>query len=487
MRNCLIYHKKKALIWYHERISLRLSCIYLELEAFDKSVDFAQWYLHHNVYSYHQKFQSRAMQNLGTTYLHLGVFDSAKYYFEESLELKLLSRDTLSLAIAYLNIANLYYVQYLDKAAIPLFEKGLEYARLAGDPKVYRDANLNMAVVEENRGRFQEALTYRKEYEKLQQELWDRDKVWELAEQEKKFQVSLKEKEINMLEQQRKLLHAELKVKLWQRNTAIIFSLVAILLITGIVWGYQRIKKANRTIAKQNHALNELNAVKNRLFSIISHDLKTPVLALQKSQQRLAASLGRQSLANIKQALAENAHSAGATYQLLNNLLHWSLEQSDQLTFVPATIALHRLVEQVLYDYQGPLKQKAITLVNEAAMAHISIHVDVNLMKTVLRNLLDNAVKYTPEQGLIKVAHMIGTHNVRLSVINSGPGIDQSLMQDIQLMMHKGASLTSARGTGLGLSLCQSIVKKHGGQLTIDSLPGERTSVHLHLPMAQKS
>ncbi len=460
--------------WFTERISEKLADLYLEELEIPAAISFYMIAIDSNALSFHPKYQARIFQNLGIAYLHLKKFDSASYFLNQSIRVKEKAKDTLGLAISYMDVANVYYNQYLDDQAIPLFIKGLEFAKLAGDPKVLRNANLNMAVVEENRGDLKAALTYRKEYEKIQKELWDRDKVWELAEQEKEFEVSLREKEIA-------LQQAEIRSKSWQRNTAFVFGLVAVIVLTLTGYAYRRIRQANLTIADQNQELSQLNATKNRLFSIVSHDLKSPVLALQSSQQRLAAGIENQPKEQIKEALEANAQSAAATYRLLNNLLHWSLEQSDQLSFSPEPISLSRLVDQVVYDYHAPFQQKQIQLINDVSQTSIMVIVDLNLMKTVLRNVLDNAVKFTPEQGSIRIS-VSESEQVTLKISDSGPGIAPNNLKVLQSGINGKNHFQSETGTGLGLVLSQSILKKHGGHLTVTSELNSGTQVQVYLP-----
>lgn len=461
-------------IWFVERISERLANFYLEQEQFRAAIPYYLISTDPSSVSFHPRYQARAFQNIGVAYLHLKNFDSASYFLNQSISVKEQANDTLGLAISYMDVANVYYNQYLDDQAIPLFLKGLEFAKLAGDPKVLRNANLNMAVVEENRGDLKSALAYRKAYEKIQKELWDRDKVWELAEQEKEFEVDLREKEIA-------LQQAEIRTKSWQRNTALLFGVIAIVVLILTIWAYRRIRYSNLIIADQNQELSQLNATKNRLFSIISHDLKSPVLALQNSQQRLAAGIENQPKEQIKEALEANAQSAAATYRLLNNLLHWSLEQSDQLSFSPESIRLSRLVDQVLYDYQAPVQEKQILLINDVCSTSISVHVDLNLIKIVLRNVLDNAIKFTPEKGSIRIS-ATEDQLVTLSIADSGLGIASDKLQILQSSINGKGNLQSESGTGLGLVLSQSLLKKHGGHLTVTSGQESGTQVQVYLP-----
>ena len=469
-------------LWFEERIYERLASLYLEMEMFDSAVYYYNKFVFETKSAYHPKFLTIALQNLGICYFHLDRLDSAKRYLDESLAVNEQAKDTIGLAIAYMNIANLYYEQYLDELAIPLFVKGYEFAQYSRDQRVMRNAALNMAVIEENRGNFETALTYKKEQEKLDEELWNRDKVWELAEREKAFELNLKEKEIELLSEREKLNLAELKTKSLQRNTAIASSVLFILITMFAFIGYRRIKAANTMIARQNRKLETLNNTKNRLFSIVSHDLKSPVLALQNSQKRLSSSLELKSNDDIKRALEENERSAASTYRLLNNLLHWSLDQANQLVFMPETVKLSQLIAQIVYDYKASLQNKNITLYDHAVNTKSEIIVDLNAMKMVLRNLLDNAIKFTQENGSISITGTEEDSHTIIGIRDTGVGMPEDDLMKLKSKLSCQELISSKSGTGLGLALCQSIISRHSGMLEIESMEGEGTLIKLLLP-----
>lgn len=421
--------------------------------------------------------------NMGISYLHLKDYPKAEECFTQSLEIKKELRDTLGLATEYMDIANLYYNQYLDDKAIPLFEKGLEYAKLAKDQKVLQNAYLNMAVVEENRNAFKKALEYRKEYEKIVKELWDRDKVWELAEQEKHYEVSLKEKEIAVLEEQDKTRQAEFKSQRLQRNYSLGAAILLLCVALGMVIGYRKVQQSNQLISSQRNELATLNQAKNRLFSIIAHDLKTPVNALQKANKKLSLAIDKGDDENIRSIARENEKITESTYGLLNNLLQWALDQSDQILIKPELLAASRIIDQVIYDYQGPLLEKSIVL-HKNIPSDQTLFADLNSIRVILRNLLDNAIKFTPHNGQISITSEDKNGLLYLSIRDNGSGMDPDLLGKLFTMdsTRVNPDTEGRRSTGLGLNLCISLAHKNNGDINAMSEKGQGSTFTVILP-----
>ena len=290
-----------------------MASLLLEEEAFLTAIQYLRPWVERYSASDNKDQFGGYYHNLGIAYLHLKKFDSSAFYFNRSIEIEMEMADTLGLAISYMDIANLYYEQYLDDQAIPYFQKGLEYALLAQEPDVLRNAYLNMAVVEENRGDLKMALSYRKDFEKVQTTLWNRDKVWEMAEKEKTYEIGLKEREITILEQKELVKNVELSRQRWQIKAYLIASILLIILVGVVAVGYRIVSKSNKQITEQKWVLEQMDIAKNRLFSIVAHDLKAPVRSLQRSQQKMAAAASAQDKETLLALAAENGHLLNAT------------------------------------------------------------------------------------------------------------------------------------------------------------------------------
>lgn len=414
--------------------------------------------------------------NIGTCYLHLNQYAKAEFYFKKDVLLNP-KQATKNAVRSNLNIANLYYEQYKDQQAIYYFQKAYILSKSIKDFKLKENATFNMAVVEENRGKYKKALDYRKEAEDWKDSLNNQNKIWAVADFEKKFAVAQKQKQIKVLEVENKLKNTE-------RNSLFFAAIGLLLILTGGVYLYgQKVKNA-KTILLQKNKLDELNATKDQLFSIVSHDLRSSVNALKTSNSKLSATLETKNYDELNRLIIRNSTIANGAYSLLDNLLHWAMLQTKQLYFHKESIHLYSIVQQIEYNYKPLLLDKAITFENLVSK-NIFIYVDLDSLKIVLRNLLDNAIKFSNEKGKISFyTQEINLDFCDLIIQDNGIGMShetiKELLTDSELLAKKSNS--EIIGTGLGMQLCKQMIKKNSGTLNIESEINKGTKMILTFP-----
>ncbi|HAA23513.1 MAG TPA: hypothetical protein DCP28_33865, partial [Cytophagales bacterium] len=227
-----------------------------------------------------------------------------------------------------------------------------------------------------------------------------------------------------------------------------------------------------------------LNVAKNQLFAMVAHDLKSPVMALQRAQRKLSLALSQTDQAQAQSLAAENEHITSNTFRLLNNVLHWAMEQTEQLSFVATPMPVQQLLAQVVYDYQELVRAKGLTLVQDFEVA-AQVEVDANLMKIVLRNLLDNALKFTQTGGTITLQATETGDTVMLTIADTGVGMTAEQQAGLfSLTEHEVRPDTEGRkSTGLGMLLCQRLVARHHGNITVNSEVGKGTQISIQLPI----
>ncbi|MGQ7946510.1 tetratricopeptide repeat-containing sensor histidine kinase [Flavobacterium sp. WC2509] len=415
--------------------------------------------------------------NIGNCYIHLKQYQKAEKYLFKNNNLLLSKGDSLSLFESYTNIANLYYEQYKDKEALIYFEKAYTLSKKIKDFEKKFLGSINMAVFEENRGNYKQAFVYRKESEQWKDSLNNQNKIWAVADYEKKYAIAQKQKQISVLE-------VENKLKETQRKTMFFSVLGMLLLLVGGMYAYAQKVKNAKIILSQKVKLDELNATKDQLFSIVSHDLRSSVNALKTSNTKLTNSLETKNYSQLDQLLQQNNSIANGAYSLLDNLLHWALLQTKQLYFSKDSVHLFSIVQQIEYNYKSLLLDKAITFEN-AVSKNSFIFVDLDSLKIVLRNLLDNAIKFSHQNGQISM-YTVETNNdfCQLVIEDTGLGMSQNtineLLQDNELLAKKSNS--EIIGTGLGMQLCKQMIKKNGGTLAIESEPNKGTKIILTFP-----
>jgi len=454
----------------------------LELKEFEKAIYYFKEVEKLPITKKQEYKKSLIYDNLGISYLHLNRFPQAEDYFFKSLELKENEKDSISLVTLYTNIANLYYLQYKDQQATPYFKKAYILSKKVNNFQSKKNAAQNMAVVEENKENYKQALMYRKESEQWKDSLNNQNKVWAVADFEKKFAVAQKQKQIKVLE-------VENQLKKNQRNWSFFFAISLLLLLTiGIYLYAQKVKNA-KIILLQKNKLDELNASKDQLFSIVSHDLRSSVNALKTSNAKLSATLETKNYDELNQLIIQNNGIANGAYSLLDNLLHWALLQTKQLYFHKESVHLFSIVQQIEYNYKPLLLDKSISFENSVSK-NIFIFVDLDSLKIVLRNLLDNAIKFSNEKG--KISFYTQENNpefCQLVLEDTGLGMDEEtikeILKDDELLAKKGKS--EAMGTGLGMQLCKQMIKKNGGTIRIESEVHKGTKIILTFPKTEQN
>jgi signal transduction histidine kinase len=414
-------------------------------------------------------------EGLGTCYLFLEEYDKAEQHLLTNLRSK--KDDQVHLYNAYNALANLYYEQDKNAKALYFFKKAYSISKDIKNVAIKKLASFNLAVYEENRGNFKTALGYRKEAEQWNDSLNNQNKIWAVADFEKKFAVAQKQKQIKVLE-------VENKLRSTQRN--ILFYSAIILLILIVIGAYLYAQKVRneKIILFQKNKLNELNTTKDQLFSIVSHDLRSSVNALKTSNSKLMESLENKNYNELDQLLHTNSGIANGAYSLLDNLLHWAMLQTKQLYFHKESVHLHSIVEQIAYNYKALLLDKAITFENKVSKNNF-IYVDLDSLKIILRNLLDNAIKFSNEKGTIKMyTEDTETNFCRFIIEDTGIGMSTNtineILSDSELLAKKNNS--EIIGTGLGMQLCKQMIKKNSGTLTIESELNKGTKMILLFP-----
>ncbi len=462
---------------FYNRVVMLLGETTLELKDFEKALSYFKQLENVVNLDFFGIKKSTVEHNLGICYIHIKDFEKAEYYLLQSAKKQEEDKDTLLLVGSYGDIANLYYEQYKDDLAIPYFIKAYELAKNTKDYKLKFHTANNMAVVEENRKDFLKALQYRKELEKWKDSLNDQNKIWEVAQLEKQFAVKEKQKEVSFLQ-------VENKVKIAERNGLFYSAIVLLLLLGTTIYFYKEKIKTNKIILAQKEALNELNATKDKLFSIVSHDLRSSVNMMKVSNAKLLENLATKNLEELDVLLHQNNQIANSTYNLLDNLLHWALLQTKQSYFEITSQRLYFLVEQVAYNYLPLMHDKKLQFENTVNKKEI-IFVDQESLKLLLRNFLDNAIKFSNENGFIKVfSESVDDSYCRLIIEDNGLGMSeitrQSLLKETTLLAKKENE--KIIGSGLGLQLCKSIIKKNNGKLDIQSELGKGTKIIVSLP-----
>ena len=242
-------------------------------------------------------------------------------------------------------------------------------------------------------------------------------------------------------------------------------------------------KQAEKQLIQANQELQKANTEKDKLFSFVAHDLKGPIAGFLNLTERLSKDINSFSLQELEPLAREMHKSSESLYALLEDLLQWSLMRQGMLDYSPESACLNDLVT-ASFSIAKPLAcQKDIALWNNVPK-DIAVFADQKMIHTVIRNVFFNAVKFTNRGGNISIhAHEAGSM-VKVMVQDDGIGMNKETTLNVfaidQRISLKGTE--GEKGTGLGLALCKDLVEMHGGQIWIESEPGQGTTVYFTVP-----
>ncbi|MBC7922450.1 MAG: response regulator [Ferruginibacter sp.] len=230
--------------------------------------------------------------------------------------------------------------------------------------------------------------------------------------------------------------------------------------------------------------LRELNATRDKFFSIIAHDLRHPLAALFQTTGILKDRLQRVSAQELAFFLEQIHDTAQTLHHLTENLLEWARLQGDRMTFRPAKTNLAALVDYALAIGQGSAQHKRIGLLNTVGRDQW-VWADADMLLSAVNNLLSNAVKFSHADGRVTVSARPAGAYLEVSVLDDGVGIEA---QFIDRLFHSGSPVTQQEwGTGFGLMLTKEFVARNGGQLSVTSTVGKGTRVTFTLPVSESA
>jgi len=244
----------------------------------------------------------------------------------------------------------------------------------------------------------------------------------------------------------------------------------------------QRLSQLNEEYVLE---LRELNAMKDRFFSIIGHDLRNPFTGLLALSDLMLTNIQAKEYENLEEYALLLKTFTDQGYKLLLNLLEWARSQTNALRITIETLSLATIVAESKSTIVPIAQQKNIEIVYSCTQDYLVL-ADVNLLNTVMRNLLSNAVKFTNEKGLIHIYGEESDKLVTVHIEDNGVGISpENLTKLFRLDSHSSTKGTAnEEGTGLGLILCKELVEKMNGRLTVESEPGKGTIFSFTLPKA---
>jgi len=433
--------------------------------------------------------EHRIMTAYAKLALALGEYDNALMYYDSAYELHRKHDNEFGVAETSLGKSGVFLAQGKYKEAEALLIQTLAAAHQLNATRLETDSYRLLSELAEKRGDFKNALRYYKSHKMLEDSVFSQEMMQKLYQSQLRFATEGKDSEIASLTKTKNEQEDILQKRQFLFNVMIVvLALCAVLLFSIYRSGQRRIRinkllmEHQAEIKKRSVELEQLNQVKDKFFSIISHDLRSPMNALAgildlAEKKHLDAK-------EFTQVTKELRVQFNHTKTLINNLLDWTLLQMDKLKIHEDKVALHAMVEENFKLFSA--LQVKNTQMQNLIKPGICAKADTNMVNLVFRNLILNAIKFTEVGGIVTVDAVEKGGFVQVSISDNGVGISP----DVQKILFEKTTGYSTRGTanekgtGLGLILCKEFVERNGGSIWLESEVGKGSTFFFTLKKA---
>jgi signal transduction histidine kinase len=425
-----------------------------------------------------------ASGNLGLIYLQKHKFNSSLGIFREWELLESQYPSATAKAMHLGNIGRLHLALGDENKAIGYLLKGLTAAKEIDAQHEMQEYYGNLASAYARRKDYKNAYEFSSLYMVMRDSVFNTEKANAVSELETKYQTEKKEQQIKDLEQQNIIKDLEATTaRQWRIGLIIILGLLTAVAV-ALFNRYQLKQRTAKSLDEKNSDLQKLNGFKDRMFAVISHDLRNPVDAFNTIIESLNQNLQYASREELKEFLESTLTSAKDLKSLLNNLLEWSLVQIGKLPVNPKSVSIKEIVDESISHVDGMASEKG-TLI-KSSIDKERIFVDKNMMTIIVRNLLSNAIKFSPAGKSVYLDVERKNGNIILSVQDEGIGMSTDdvvklFRQDVNV---RSIGSSTAKGTGIGLLLCKELAERSNGRIHVQSEEGKGSTFYLELPTA---
>lgn len=427
-----------------------------------------------------------AYRNAGDLSEARKILDSAKHYFNLSVQYAVKIKSVQLQLTALYRIGRLLNSEFKFKESIPILEKALQLGNLMGAKSETALIYNLLASAYEGIGDYKEAYLVQKKFSQLNDSLYQERSRSKLAEMQAKFEAEKKQSEINQLKKEK-----EQEIENNQKKTILNFSLMITMLVVIVllinIWRKNKYKTAtNLLLQSQKEELEETLLLKDKVFSIVSHDLRSPIASLNAVLPMLDPdSLDHETYHQLKLNLTKQVQNLN---YVLDNLLIWSRSRMKGVeTPELKEINLHKQSSISMGLLKGLADQKEIIIQNQINTS-VSIKADPQHFDIIIRNILLNAIKFTHEKGQIKLFSKIENDQLAICIEDNGVGMNpEQINRLFQLKTHFTTPGTQKeKGTGLGLLICAEYAAANNWEIKVESQMGKGTIFTIILAKTNK-
>ncbi len=419
----------------------------------------------------------------GTTalvYAQKGELDTAHFLLGKSIRQWETYEDYYPIADCKVQFGTILAKNGRLSEAVRYLSEGYDLAKREGLKEQIQDGAQMLSRIYEQQKDYVNALKYQTEYYTYRDSLINAESIRRIGDERTAYEVGLKQAELDLANVQK------------ENQQYFLFAVAGfallILIIAIIVYrNFLEKKKVNIQLESQKEALEALNNTKDRFFSIISHDLRGPVQAFHGVSKLIKFMVQQRQVDQLEELAGHIDDSADRLSSLLDNLLSWAVQQQGQITYLPEKMDISVLCEDLVMTFGNMANGKNIELI-EALAPNLYLWSDRNTTMTIFRNLISNALKFTPDGGSITFGGKEVGDMIEISVADTGVGIPEDKLGDLFKMQARESTwgTSGEKGLGLGLQLVKEFVDLNQGSISVESAEGEGTKFTILLPSYQE-
>ena len=503
-----------------------LGLIYIEIGEPDAAIPLYQQTYAMDSIRGDEKGQMRSLINMAICYQHKDLFDRAFSLNKKALAIARNLNDSLSVVDILNNQGTIAHDEKRYDESLDFYRQALEVYRALNDQEGIAITYTNMGQVHLDQRNFQQAfadlkiaqeliLKYRFQflkgelYESLSRcyrEIGDYHKAYDyhvsykeiqdsLVGEKKNLMIRRLEAQYNLEKKQRKILDLQQQNQAQQEKIRIknitqkYMYFIIVLGVMGLVIVFLLLRKERKLsfeLKNRTEELKKLNTAKDKFFSIIAHDLKNPFNALISYTSLLKEDFDRFTREEIEQIISDLSNATEQGFKLLENLLYWTRSQTNRIKVFKTRfnfVDVYKDVEELAKPNLLEKSQKIILDTTEDEW----LYADKDMISTVLRNLVFNAIKFSYRDSSIHVKYEKKGDMLSVSVVDQGVGIHED---DWERIFQYDESTSTAgtdgeKGSGLGLIICREFVEKNGGKISVSSTPGKGSTFYFTVPLSQ--
>ena len=414
---------------------------------------------------------------------------SAESFAVQGLEIAVKNKDQNSIANGQIQLGKVYHQQGNEQQSRKMLEQGLIIARNIKDRSLTMEAYAELSRVSMALNQPSMAYKFLDSYVQLKDSIYNEQMALQISQASRRFGTG--SDDLNPENLLRENLDQTQSIQKNHRLRIALFISLSLLLVL-LVFFFVRyhssakvakvLKEKNTVIEDQKTKLEQMINTKDRFFSIIAHDLKNPFNSLLGYADLAYNDFDEISDTEKKSHLNVIRQSGQQIYALLDNLLNWSRAQSGRIDFNPEPVNLTENIENAIELVRSSADNKLISLFTDFSK-DVIVKADKNMLSTILRNLLTNAIKFTPDNGMITVSTHINSKKVTVSITDTGVGMNEDELSRLFKLdgnlKHEGTNKET--GTGLGLILCQEFMNLHKSKIIAESTPGKGSTFSFSL------